>query len=52
MQKQMIPWLWVRLVGLLIFFVFVLTQQMPIVALIALILFVLTAIQLRSAYRA
>ncbi|QMV85266.1 hypothetical protein HW450_00420 [Corynebacterium hindlerae] len=49
--EKLIPWLWFRLVALLAFFIFVMTQQMPLVAGITLILFVLTAFQLRTAYK-
>ncbi|QGU01964.1 hypothetical protein CKALI_05470 [Corynebacterium kalinowskii] len=51
MTKRMIPWLWFRLVVILGFFIFVMIKGMPLIGLIAIGLFVLSALQLRTAYR-
>lgn len=51
MAERAIPFLWFRLFAILGFFIFVMFKGMPIVALISIGLFVLTAVQLRDAYR-
>lgn len=49
--EKMIPWLWLRLVALLAFTIITTAQGLVVVAAIAGVLFVLTAFQLRGAYR-
>lgn len=50
MTERMIPWLYFRLVAILIFFIFVTIKGMALISLIAVGLFVLTALQIRTAY--
>lgn len=49
--EKMIPWLWFRVIALLIFFVVMLVLDYPFVAIVALVMFILSAWQLRTAYR-
>lgn len=50
LTERMIPWLYFRLVVILGFFIFVTIKGMTLISLITVGLFVLTALQLRTAY--